>query len=406
MLRDLLITDVRPWGGAAADLHVQAGRIAAIAPVGQSTDLPGARLVVGGGRIIVPSFADVHVHLDSTRLGMPWRPNDTPAGLWQIIMHERAHWRSAEWPMQARSEFLLGQMIQHGTTRLRGYAQVDADAKLERLEAVLAARETHRHRARIDIIAFPQAGLLRESGVPELMEEALRQGADVMGGIDPCALDGDPVRHLDIVFDTAEKFGVPIDFHLHEAGELGLFTLGLIIERTRALDLRGRVTISHAFTLAHTAAAEIDPVIEQLAELDISVATVAPAGRNTLPLLKLTAAGVRVGLGEDGQRDYWSPFGNGDMLDRAWQLAFTNGFRNDRLVEHCVAVATHGGMSVIDPAVVRLSGPDDRPGIAVGEPADLVVLEGETVASAVMDRLPGRTVIHDGRVVADNLQVV
>ena len=406
MLGDLLIRDVRPWGGAAVDLRVEAGRIAAVAPVGQSGGPPDAREVVGGGRIIVPSFSDVHVHLDSTRLGLPWRPNDTPAGLWQIIMHERANWRSAEWPMRARSEFLLGEMIRHGTTRIRGYAQVDADARLERLEAVLGARESYRDRARIDVIAFPQAGLLREPGVPELMEEALRLGADVMGGIDPCGLDGDPVRHLDIVFGTAEKFGVPIDFHLHEAGELGLFTLGLIMERTRALDMRGRVTISHAFTLAHTAAPEINPVIEQLAELDISVATVAPPGRNTLPLLKLTGAGVRVGLGEDGQRDYWSPFGNGDMLERTWQLAFTNGFRNDRLVEHCLAVATYGGMAVMDPAAVGLSGVDDRPGIAVGESADLVVLEGETVASAVMDRLPGRTVIHDGRVVADDLQLL
>jgi cytosine/adenosine deaminase-related metal-dependent hydrolase len=94
------------------------------------------------------------------------------------------------------------------------------------------------------------------------------------------------------------------------------------------------------------------------------------------------------------------------MLDRTWQLAFTNGFRNDELVEHCLAIATQGGASVMNPTVTRISGEGHRPGIEIGEPADLVLLAGESVASAVMDRLPGRTVIHDGVVVADDLQLV
>lgn len=296
-------------------------------------------------------------------------------------------------------------MIERGTTRVRSYAQVDADAGLERFEAVLAARETHRDRADVAVIAFPQAGLLREPGSAEVLEEALKLGADVVGGIDPCALDRDPVRHLDIVFGLAGKYGLPVDIHLHEPGQLGLFSIQLILERTKALGMEGLVTISHAFCLAELPADQLQELIGQMGALDVSVATVAPAGW-PLPLQQLVAAGVRVGLGEDGQRDYWSPYGNADMLDRTWQLAFTNKFRADELIEHCAAVATIGGASVIDPSAPRLTSVSDRPGLAVGDPAELVLIEGDSVTAAVMDKLPGRTVIHRGRVVANGLKLV
>ncbi|MDQ0382430.1 amidohydrolase family protein [Amycolatopsis thermophila] len=404
-MSDLYITGVHPWGAELSDVEIRDGRIAAVHPAGGPAPT-GVEVVEGDGRQLVPSFSDVHVHLDSTRLGLPWRPNDSPGGVWSNMLHDRAHWREGPVPMRERSTHMLGLLIAHGVTRVRGYAQIDADCKLERLEAVAAARETHAARADVEIIAFPQAGLLREPGVPGLVEAALREGATVMGGIDPCALDRDPVRHLDIVFGLAERYGVAVDVHLHEPGELGLFSLGLIIERTRALDLRGKVTISHAFTLAHTPPPQLDDVLAEMAELDISVATVAPPGRGTLPLTRLTEAGIRVGLGDDGQRDYWSPYGNADLLDRTWQLAFTNGFRNDPQVEHALAVATWGGASVIDPSVPALRGVDDRPGVAAGDPADLVLLDGEAPAAAVQDRLPHRTVIHAGRVVAHDLALV
>ncbi|HVV13661.1 amidohydrolase [Amycolatopsis sp.] len=402
-MSELHLTGVRPWGGDLSDVDIKDGRIAAVRPAGGV--VPEGALD-GEGRLLIPSFSDVHVHLDSTRLGLPWRPNDSPGGVWANMLHDRAHWRDAEVPMTERSTRMLELLIARGVTRVRGYAQIDADCKLERFEAVAAAREAHAGRADVEIMAFPQAGLLREPGVPELMEEALRTGANVMGGLDPCGVDGDPVRHLDVVFGLAEKYGVAVDVHLHEPGELGLFSLGKIIERTRALDMHGKVTISHAFTLAHTPAPRLDPVLAELAELDISVATVAPPGPNTLPLLKLTEAGIRVGLGDDGQRDYWSPYGNADLLDRTWQLAFTNGFRNDEVVEHALAVGTWGGASVFSPEFRALHGVGDRPGVAVGDPADLVLLAGETPAAAVMDRLPHRTVLHAGRVVAHDLELV
>ncbi|WP_018762067.1 amidohydrolase family protein [Arthrobacter sp. 135MFCol5.1] len=405
----LVLHNVRPWGGDAADVTLDGGVITAVGPVaveGAASGDPGSKpaaTVDGRGRILLPSFSDVHVHLDSTRLGLPFRPHTGTPGVWNMMLNDRNNWRDAEESITERATHTLGAMIGRGTTRVRSYAQVDADAGLERFEAVLAARETHRSRADVAVIAFPQAGLLREPGSAEVLEEALVLGADVVGGIDPCALDRDPVRHLDIVFGLAEKYGKPVDIHLHEPGQLGLFSTQLILERTKALGMQGLVTISHAFCLGELPDAQLDELLADMAELDVSVATVAPA--SPLPLERLTAAGIRVGLGEDGQRDYWSPYGNADMLDRTWQLAFTNKFRADGLIEHCAAVATIGGASIIDPAAQRLGSVADRPGLAMGDPAELVLLEGDTVTAAVMDKLPGRTVIHRGTVVADGLQL-
>ncbi len=118
--------------------------------------------------------------------------------------------------------------------------------------------------------------------------------------------------------------------------------------------------------------------------------------REPLPLRQLRWAGVRLGLGQDGMRDYWSPYGNGDMLDRAWQLAFRSGFRQDALIEMCVDIATRGGASVIGLPH----------GLTEGSPADLVVVPGDTVTAAVMDRAPRTLVIHKGNVVARNGELV
>lgn len=215
----------------------------------------------------------------------------------------------------------------------------------------------------------------------------------------------DPVRHLDIVCGLAQKFGVPVDIHLHEPGELGLFSADRIVERTLALGMQGEVLISHGYALFDDPT-RVYALLERLTEADIAMATVAPGGKSRLPVDQLTAAGVRVGLGQDGQRDYWSPYGNGDMLDRSWQLAFTMGHRADDLIEHVVAVATRGGRSIVEPRVPRLDAVSDRPGLQVGDVADLLLLAGETVTSAVMDRPTDRTVLRAGRVVADQLELV
>lgn len=407
-MKRLLITNVRPWGLDPVDVLLQDGAIIACTPVATSVaeqDSPSGSSTEaetehfdGEGKLIFPSFSDVHVHLDSTRVGLPFRPNDVVRkNLWSFIQNDRDHWREAEASVAERATATLGSAITHGMTRARSYAQIDADCGLERLEGVLAAREAHQDRADVEVVAFPQAGLLLEHGVPALIEEGLRSGVDLVGGIDPCALDQNPKEHLDIVFELAQRYQVGIDVHLHEPGELGLFSAQQVIQRTRALGMQGQVTLAHSFFLGMISESQRAAVLEDLVELDIALTTIAPGGRSTLPLLEILDAGVRIGLGQDGQRDYWSPYGNTDMLDRTWQLSFTNGLRRDVDIERAVETATLGGARVMD----AQRSFDSSRGFAVGDPADFVLIPSELAASAVMDRPEDRTVVHAGRIVAD-----
>lgn len=406
----MLIHNVRPWGGKPVDITIEGAAIVGIAPH-HADSIPSAQdgvgeIVDGRGRLLFPSFSDVHVHLDSTRIGLPFRPHTGGPGVWAMMMNDRHNWRDAEIGITERVAGTLERMIARGTTRVRSYAQVDVDCKLEKFDAVMAAKQKFAEHADVQVMTFPQAGILREAGTAELLEESLKQGADVMGGIDPSQLDRDPAKHLDIVFGLAEKYQVEVDIHLHEPGELGVFSTELVLERTRALGMQGKVTMSHAYELGSVSEAVSRRLIAEFAELDIAMATVAPSVSNQLSLLALAESGVRVGLGQDGQRDYWGPYGNCDMLDRTWQLAFTNNFRRDDHVEHALAVATMGGASIMSHHSARLTGVDDRPGLAIGDRADLVIVDGETPTSAVMDRGTDRTVMHNGRVVADGLSVL
>lgn len=401
----MIVRNARPWGAEPVDVVIEGDRISRIAPHDPAAPAhPGD--VDGRGRLLLPAFSDVHVHLDSSRIGLPFRPHTGAPGVWGMMLNDRRNWRDTDVPHAEIVAGTLERMIARGTTRVRTYAQVDVDCRLEKFESVLAAKERFREHADVQVMTFPQAGILREEGTVEYLEESLRLGADVMGGIDPCQLDRDPVRHLDIVFGLAEKHQVEVDIHLHEPGELGVFSTDLVIERTRALGMQGKVTMSHAYGLGSVSDAVSRRLIDEFAELDIAMATVAPSTTGHLRLIDLAEAGVRVGLGEDGQRDYWSPYGNGDMLDRTWQLAFVNGFRRDDHIELALAVATMGGASIMSHASPRVAGVGDRPGVRVGDRADLVLVDGETPTSAVMDRGTDRTVVHDGRVVADGLQVV
>src|SRR5207342_1611448 len=143
---DLLLRDVRPWprepGGGLVDVVIRGGRIA----TGPAT--AGVPVADGRGGVLLPAFADVHAHLDSTRLGLPFRPHSAGPGLTGLIENDRANWR-ADGNVATRATRTLGATIASGTTVVRSHAQIDTDAQLERLEGVIAARDAHAERCRV-----------------------------------------------------------------------------------------------------------------------------------------------------------------------------------------------------------------------------------------------------------------
>jgi cytosine/creatinine deaminase len=389
MSDSLLLRNVRPYAGAAVDLHIENGRVARMAP---GLDAPsGVTVEEGAGDIVLPGLVEAHTHLDKTMWGMPWYKNEVGSRIVDRIDNERLNRRRLDIDPARQSARQCIQSSGLGTTHIRSHVDVDTDHGLRGIEGVMRTRENYRDIVDIEIVAFPQSGLLCRRGTLELMEEAMKAGAEVVGGLDPCAIDRDPKGHLDAVFALCERFGRPLDIHLHEPGEMGAFSLDLICERVRALGMRGKVTVSHAFCLGTPDPALVEPLIAELAELDIAIMTTAPASRPSPPVKKLLESGIHVCAGSDGIRDTWGPYGNGDMLERAMFVGLRNNFRRDDDLRLALALCTTEG--------ARVMGIADY-GLAEGSVADLIILPGETVAEAIVSRSHKRRVIKRGRIVA------
>ena len=388
----LLLTGVRPLGGPARDLLVADGKITR---VGERLEAPeGATVVDGRGQLAVPGLVDAHADLDKTLWGLPWRPHTAGDGLAALIDNEhrgRAELRRQGVTVAQRAASLLAAYVAAGTSHIRSHVDVDSVAGLDSLHGVIEARDTFADRVDVELVAFPQSGLLVRPGTAELLEAAVRAGADLVGGLDPAGFDQRPVEHLDAVFAIADRNGCGVDIHLHDGGELGAFTIDLIVERTRALGLSGKVTISHAFALAEVPEPRLGRLVEGLADQRVSLTTVAPGNRPPLPLSRLRAAGVTVGLGCDGVRDLWSPWGDGDPLGRAALLAWRAGARRDQDLATALEVATVGGAGVLGL---------DGHGLEPGCWADLALVPASTVGEAVVVHPPRSLVLKRGRVVA------
>jgi cytosine/adenosine deaminase-related metal-dependent hydrolase len=189
----------------------------------------------------------------------------------------------------------------------------------------------------------------------------------------------------------AQRFGRPVDIHLHEPGELGAFATELTIERTKALGMQGRVTISHAFCLGMPDAATTDALIAGVREAGISIMTTGSASRPVPSVKRLHEAGVTVCSGNDGIRDTWGPYGNGDMLERAMLVGLRNNLRRDDELELALNICTYGGAKVM--AL-------ENYGLEPGCHADFVLVEAEAIAEAVAARPPRKLVVKRGRIVA------
>lgn len=388
MPQDLLLKTVRPMAGATTDVLIRDGRIARIAP---DQTVPGVPVEDGWDAILLPGLVEAHTHLDKTLWGMRWVPNSAGPSLIDKIDNERRLKAELGIDPARQSARQVVQSAAKGTTHIRTHVDVDTTVGLSGIEGLLQTRARYADAMDIEIVAFPQSGLLVRPGTLELMQEAMRLGSDVVGGLDPCGIDRDPKGHLDAVFDLAQRWGKPIDIHLHETGLLGGFSMELIFERTRALGLQGQVVISHAFCLGDADTAMVDALLDQIAALDIGIMTTGSASRPVPPVAKLAARGIRTCSGNDGIRDTWGPYGNADMLERAMLVGLRNNFRSDPDVALALDTCTTGGAQVM-----RLDGY----GIAEGCQADLVLVDAETLAEAVVNRPERRLVVKRGRITA------
>ncbi|MEV6097463.1 amidohydrolase [Nocardia sp. NPDC051981] len=391
-MNDLLLRGGRPWTPgvplAGADILVRDGRITAIAP---DLSAEGVDTVDLAGALVLPGLVESHCHLDKTMFGGPWVPNTGGPTLAGRIANGEGRRDELGLPSADYASNLLGAMVSGGTAHVRSHIDIDPEVGLQGVEAVRAAAARHADRVDVQLVAFPQGGLLTRPGTGKLLEAALAEGVEVIGGLDPAGYDGNPTGQLDLIFGLAEKYGARIDIHLHDRGALGAWQFDLIAARTRSTGLAGRVTISHAYAMGELAPGEQRRIAENLADAGVSMITCAVGDAPVVPVRVMHEAGAGLALGNDGVRDLWTPYGDGDMLRRIMQVAFRDRLVSDADIELALAAGTYGGAAVL--------GIEDY-GLRVGAPADLFTVDAETPAAAVVSVPTRKLVVKRGRVVA------
>ena len=394
---DTLFTRAKLADGLLYDISVVDGRIVSIAPEGSKADAVG--IVDLGGALVVPGFVEGHIHLDTSFYGDKWIPHKPCTNGFDV--HERVAFQAENMakaaPMAERARKQLDLCIGNGSTSMRSHVMVDGSVGLKSLETILKVREEYRGLIDIQLVAFPQSGILKSPGTSALLDEAIAMGADLVGGLDPGSFDRDVDRHLDVVFGVAEKHGVDIDIHLHDAGTLGLFTIQEICARTKALSMGGHVAVSHAYGLGDLPMDAAMKAADLIAESGVAIMTNAPGNHNFPPVALLRAAGVTVFSGSDNIRDSWWPYGDGDMLGRAMMIGYRSGFYTDDELKAAFDVVTEAGAKALGL---------ESYGIKVGAKADFVTLKAEHVPEAVVAVPKERSVYKAGKLVAQNGAVI
>ena len=375
------------------NIAVTGGRITGMAPGLQSAQV--REKVDLAGRLVLPGFVDGHLHLDKGFIGDEWKPHrPCTAGFnvrERVEFEKQALAKAA--PIPVRAAGLIELCVSQGTTHMRSHVDIDPGVGLRNLEQVVAVREAHRDKVSIQIVAFPQSGIVTAPGTRELLDAAIRNGADLVGGLDPASFDGDIAGHLDAIFDIAERHGVGIDIHLHDGDLLGVFEIEEIARRTKALGMAGKVTISHAYALGQVPQDIARRAASRMAEAGVSILTNAPGAHAFPPVALLHEAGVNVFAGNDNIRDSWWPYGDGDLLERAMIVGYRSGFNTDMELALAFDMVTSHAARALH---------IKNYGLAEGGLADFVVLDAEHVQEAVIARPKSRDVYKGGRLIARN----
>lgn len=394
IFRNVRIDDAQPL----MDVAVCNGLVAEISPKIRS---PAQREVQGNGNVLMPGFVEGHLHLEKANL-MHRSVNRSGTLKEAIAVTAELKPSLTREDILERSTQVLRALVQSGSTHVRAHAEFDPAQGFTGLDVVLQLRERFRDFIDIQVVAFPQEGILKLPGMKEMMVEAMKRGADVVGGIP--YNDTSPLEHIDFVFDLARRFGKDIDFHQDFADDADHMTIEYVARKTVAEGYQGRVCVGHLTSLAAALPQRQARIVELLRKADISVmclpATDLHLGargdshnvRRTLtPVRALRDGGVNICLATNNIRNAFTPYGTGDLLNIA-QLALP---------------ACHLGGA--DDQATVLSMLTTRPakalglknyGLAVGKDADLVLVDTRAISDVILD-LPARLmVLKRGKVVA------
>lgn len=370
-------------------LEINEGKIAAILPNKQHTNSE-LSYYSAGGKLMLPAFRDMHIHLDKTFYGGPWQAPGSREGktILDMIALEQKLLPELQPYTQERAHALIKLIQSKGSTTARSHCNIEPVSGLKNLEALITVLNEHQQDLTCEIVAFPQHGLLLSKSEP-LMREAMQAGAHYVGGLDPTNVDGAMEKSLDTMFQIALDHNKGVDIHLHETSPAGRAAIEYMIDTVdKNRSLRGKVTISHAFALATLTPEQADETAKRLAEQQISIASTVPIGTLHMPLKTLNENGVFVMSGTDSVVDHWSPFGLGDMLEKANLYAQLYTRPDELSLSRSLAIATGNKLP--------LNNKGQQVWPVVGDDASFVLVDASCSAEAVARISPRQASFHKG----------
>jgi len=381
MPKEVTITAVAiPGRNGIFDVTVRNGLIAAIRP---------AERLREASWLALPGLANLHAHADRAYTVQSFPPRSFADAL-AAAASTRGGFTVAD--VATRAARLFERSAAHGVTRIRTHTDVDAIVELRSMEGVQAAKQQAADSIDVDIVAFSTSkNDLAEPAAVAWLERAVGAGADLLGA--SLNSSADATRALSALLDLAERSGLAVDIHLDEHLEPDKMLAGLVADAVIARGLQGRVTFSHLCALAVLDATTAARLIDKLARAEITVVALpetnlflqergerTPIRRGVTLVRELLAGGVKVRLGTDNIRDWFFPFGDGDMLETA----------------RVAAIAAH----LDDEAQLIAAICNGQGAIEEGTAADLVLLRASSFDDALARRPTERIVFKAGRQVA------
>ncbi|WP_311936802.1 amidohydrolase [Labrys neptuniae] len=371
-------------------LRIAGGKIAEI--LDSKAAIPaGTAAYDAQGQLLLPTFRDMHIHLDKTFYGGPWEATlPREHGRADRIAQEREILPKLLPLAEERTAAMVRLMHSHGTTVCRSHCNVDPVSKLGNLEHLKASFERFKDTLDSKIIIFPQHGLLASNSV-ELMREALKSGGvSYVGGVDPSAFDNAMEKSVDTTVQLAIDFNVGIDIHIHEPRQTAIPAFNRIMDHMeKNKQLQGNVTFSHAYSLAELSKEELSDIAARMKALGVTLASAVPLGKDAMPLRELHEAGIKVICGTDSTMDWWDSFGNCDMLQKANEIARIQYRSTEFEINRTLGYATG--------FVTPLNDKGEQVWPKVGDEASMNLLPASCSAEAVA-RLPARNaVFHKGK---------
>lgn len=387
---------------AAADLAIEQGIIAAIAP--QITEPAKLELDLQG-QLISPPFVESHVHLDSAlTVGEPrWNQSGT-------LFEGIEIWRDRKQDLslgdvKTRAIEILKQQAMQGVLFVRSHADV-SETSLTALQALLEVREAVKDWMTLQVVAFPQDGVYGGMQNDTLMEKAMEMGADVVGGIPHYELTReDGVKSVHRIFALAQKYDRLIDIHCDEIDDDQSRFLEVVAACALRSGLGPRVTASHttAFGSYNNAYAfkllgllrrtELNFIANPLINITLQGRTdTYPKRRGVTRVKELWQQGMNVSFGHDCIQDPWYSLGTGNMLEVASMGLHICQMTGKAEIDACYDMVTWNGARTLNVS--------DRYGVEVGKPANLIALDAHDRYDAIRRRATVSYVIAQGKLLA------